>query len=551
VYEFDLGAWSRQITTTSAAAQTWFDRGLNWTYAYNQEEAVACFRKALEHDAECAMAWWGVAYANGPFYNRPWIRFTDSEIGETLPDCYSAAQAAAARLDRVTGAERALIAAIPIRFQSVGVTDRDTLNGWHEEFTAAMRLAHADYPDDLDIAALFAEAAVTCTPRQLWNLNTGEPNPSAHTVEVLAVLEHANALIQSSGQRHPGVPHMAIHALEMSPFPERALEAADSLCGQLPDGGHLEHMPGHIYVLCGDYAKCVEQSILAVAADDKYVAYAGPDNFYTTARCHDLHLYMYAAMLAGQFAPALTAADRICATADVGLIKSSAPFMASILDGYSAMRTHVLVRFGKWRQLTLEPAPVSPEVTPVCAAMHLYGKGIAHSALGEIDQAERTYDAFTHAVQRIPKESVLLNNTCEDVMAVGEAMLNGELEYRKHNFDAAFEKLREAVRRDDSLNYTEPWAWMHPPRHALGALLAEQGRFDEAQATFRADLGDDVSVPRCCQHPNNVWALHGLSECLERAGDTAESLAVQKRLEAAQARTDITITSSCFCRGAR
>jgi hypothetical protein len=70
-YNFDLGIWSRKISTRSDSAQLWFDRGLNWTYAYNHEEAVACFQSALEEDAECAMAWWGIAYACGPFYNRP------------------------------------------------------------------------------------------------------------------------------------------------------------------------------------------------------------------------------------------------------------------------------------------------------------------------------------------------------------------------------------------------------------------------------------------------------------------------------------------------
>ena len=67
-YDFDLGPWTRKVSTSSDACQRWFDRGLNWTYGFNHEEAVACFRRAASEDPSCAMAWWGVAYANGPFY---------------------------------------------------------------------------------------------------------------------------------------------------------------------------------------------------------------------------------------------------------------------------------------------------------------------------------------------------------------------------------------------------------------------------------------------------------------------------------------------------
>ena len=102
--------------------------------------------------------------------------------------------------------------------------------------------------------------------------------------------------------------------------------------------------------------------------------------------------------------------------------------------------------------------------------------------------------------------------------------------------------------RDDDLNYTEPWAWMHPPRHALGALLAEQGHLDEAEAVYRADLGMDDTVPRCCQHPDNVWSLTGLVECLEHRGSVGQLAFMQARLAIVRARADQNIRAPCFCR---
>jgi hypothetical protein len=122
------------------------------------------------------------------------------------------------------------------------------------------------------------------------------------------------------------------------------------------------------------------------------------------------------------------------------------------------------------------------------------------------------------------------------------------LEYHRGNHDIAYEHLREAVRRDDDLSYTEPWAWMHPPRHALAALLLEQGHAAEAEEVYRDDLGLSGRIQRCTQHPDNVWALHGLVECLERRGETRELPALRLKLAAALGKADIPITSSCMCR---
>ena len=131
---------------------------------------------------------------------------------------------------------------------------------------------------------------------------------------------------------------------------------------------------------------------------------------------------------------------------------------------------------------------------------------------------------------------------------VAEAMLDGELEYRKANHDVAFEHLREAVRREDGLLYDEPWGWMQPARHALGALLLEQGHVEEAEAVYRADLGLDDTLSRSSQHPENVWALHGLHECLTRRGAAGDAFMIRQRLDLALARAEMPIRASCLCR---
>ena len=73
-------------------------------------------------------------------------------------------------------------------------------------------------------------------------------------------------------------------------------------------------------------------------------------------------------------------------------------------------------------------------------------------------------------------------------------MLRGEILYRQAKYDEAFAALRQAIAFEDTLPYDEPWGWMQPARHALGALLLEQGHTDEAEAVFREDLGLAVSL---------------------------------------------------------
>src|SRR4051794_26845680 len=277
-----------------------------------------------------------------------------------------------------------------------------------------------------------------------------------------------------------------------------------------PDAGHLNHMPGHIYVLSGNYERARLSSQKAIQANDKYLAYAGPFTFYTVACCHDLHLMMHTCMLLGRYEDSIKAAEKMCRllTKDVLTVKDRPKFSMS-LEGYYSTKIHVMVRFGRWREIIDMPLPDDPQVYPVTTAMYHYAKGISHAFLKNFDRAEQERQHFRKSVARIPQERRFFNNPAHSILAVGEKMLDGELEYHKGNYEAAYEHLRQSVTLDDDLEYIEPWAWMHPPRHALAALLLEQGHYVEAEEIYRDDLGLTGKIQRCAQHPNNVWSLHG------------------------------------------
>jgi tetratricopeptide (TPR) repeat protein len=496
------------------------------------------------------MLHWGAAYAAGPFYNMPWCDFSEPEAIDCTAFCRSHIDQALALSDNATPPEKALIRALALRVQKSHTVSQSEYDSWDDAYAEAMRKVYSDFPENQDVMALFIEAMMTRTPWRLWDVKTGLPTVGADTLEAIAVCEKAIALAdERREQQHPAILHLHIHLLEMSPTPERAMDSADRLGGLCPDAGHIHHMPGHIYVLCGEYEKARITSEKAIRVNRKYLAYAGPYNYYTTARCHDLHLMMYTCMLLGQFGPAMAAAQEICENLPPDVIDmKNKPFIASTMEGYYAMKMHVLVRFGKWREIIDTPMPQDPKLYCVSTCMHHYAKGIAHAAMKCFTEAEDHKRQFYEALERVHPSRKSFNNSAIETLGVGEKMLLGELEYHKGNHKIAYACLRESVQRCDDLHYSEPWPWMHPPRHALGALLMEQGHYAEAEEVYRADLGLNDDVQRCAQHKNNVWSLHGLVECLKHRGETKERTDLQVLLTSALANTDVAITSSCCCR---
>jgi len=541
---YDLGNYSRRISTESPDSQLWFDRGLIWNYGYHHEEAIECFKKSLEFDPTCVMAHWGIAYASGPNYNKQWGDFDDDEKQTCLNDAHEAVANAKKNLDHAKAFEIELIEALDKRYPAD--PSIDDFGPWNDAFADAMRKVYQNHPDDMDICTIFAEAIMNRTPWKLWDLPTGKPAAGADTLEAIKVLETAFTRLADQGSnKHPGLLHMYLHLMEMSPHPEKALNAGDSLSELVPDAGHLLHMATHVDVLCGDYQNVVLRNHQAIQADQKYLARSGPMNFYTIYRCHNYHFKIYGAMFLGQKKVAIDTADELSAS----LTREVLEPMADWLEAFFPMKQHVLIRFGMWDEIKAQALPDDPDLYAMTTALINYAKTVAYAATGDLPGAEAARDDFRAAKAGLPETRMLFNNTCADILGVAEAMLEGELSYRKGDFDEAFDHLRRSVALDDNLPYDEPWGWMQPTRHALGALLLEQDRIEEAEVIYRADLGFDGTLARACQHPNNVWSLHGIHECLNRLGRENEAMLITPQLDIALARADVEIKYSCYCRG--
>ncbi|KAL3430413.1 hypothetical protein BDV09DRAFT_178633 [Aspergillus tetrazonus] len=543
---YNLGSFGHTITTSSADAQTWFNRGLTWVYSFNHVEGAYCFEQAIGHDPGCPMAHWGLAYAVGPNYNKPWEKFDLGDLHRSVQRGYEASQAAKRLAVKATPLEQALIEAMLRRFPTdEPARDYAALN---RSYANAMKLAYDAFGHDLNVAVLYADALMNMNPWSLWDLFTGLPNPNAPTLEVKAVLERALSQEGDGANQNPGLLHLYIHFIEMSPSPELGINAADRLRDLVPDAGHIHHMPTHLDILIGDWRRSIASNFKSTLADDKYFRRSGAKNFYTFYRMHDYHSLVYAAMFAGQSKVALDAVTRMEATVPEEVLRIESPPMADWLEQFMPIRLHVMVRFGMWEELKRKDLPHDQVLYAGTTATTHYARGIAFAATGDVEAARKEQDLFHKAWARVPETRRAYNGKMVDVLGVAAAMLEGEIKYRVANYDQAFESLRRAIDLEDKLPYSEPWSWMQPVRHAYAALMMEQGHLEEAAQVYRADLGMDTSVIRPRRHPNNVWSLQGYHECLVRMGRLEEAAVIEQPTKLALAVADVPIRASCFCR---
>jgi tetratricopeptide (TPR) repeat protein len=513
-----FGTYHRRVTTASPQAQRWFDQGMQLLYGFNHDEAIRSFREASHLDPNCAMAWWGIAYASGLHINNPEMSEQQSE------QAWDAALAALSRIDHASPVEQALIRAVAVRYAWPAPEDRRPLD---EAYADAMQEVWRHFPDDPDVGALFAESLMNLQPWDLWT-PLPEAEPKGRTLEIVAVLERVLEIRPD----HPGANHFFIHAMEASQEPARALRSADLLTTLVPGSGHLVHMPAHIYARLGRWADASDSNVRAVAADRAYFKLAPPPEFYGLYFVHNLHFLAWSAMMEARYETALRAARDVEADIPAAFLREWPQFA----DGFMSVTYKVMIRFGRWHDILAEPEP--PEFRRISRAMRHYARGVALSALGRTTEAQVELEAFEAAAMLIPDDWTVGNNSASDVVAIARHMLIGELAYREGRHADAFAALEKGVAMEDALAYDEPPGWMQPVRHALGALLMATGRYVEAEQVYRDDLA---------RNRNNGWAMLGLEQ----------SLLAQNRHEAARefagartsawARADVRPLSSCYC----
>ena len=568
--DYDFGnaenySFVNEITCNNDETRKVFILAYGHMLNYNHEEAIACFQRCTELDPNCAMAWWGIAYCLSSNYN--WT--------PGLGSGHDPIQQAVSLKDGCTELEKDLIDALAQRHSAEArdAADPTVLNMGNSpelnvSFAEAMAPLYEKYRGNLDVTAVYVEALMNLKAWQLWDKNTttGEIIPADdNTLLLVKVMEDAFETVEGA-KEHIALCHLYCHALELSPFPERALPAADVLRTAMPGLGHLVHMPSHIDAWVGQWKEAVDCNIAAVEADDRYVELTGNESqFYKFYRMHNHHFVVWCAMFEGQYEVAMKYARKAVATLPAGDKDSGVQFMlagiipmgAIFLESYVTMPWHVMIRFGKWDEILNEPLHTDKAVFPAAIATQHYARGVAYASLGKVSEAEIEQELFKQALQNPSLVGRVLHNNLmyQDpsdgpcILLVNDAILDGEIEYRRQylakergedaDFGVAFDHLRRGVELSLNLAYNEPWGQMQPVRHILGALLLEQGEVEEAEEVYRADI--DL-------WKDNMWGLLGLKLCLEARGDTSGELEkVADQFKERSSRADIMPAKTCFC----
>ncbi len=506
------------VTTNSNLVQQYVNQGLVLAYGFNHAEAARSFYYASKLDPECAMAYWGFAYVLGPNYN-----------AGMEPDNYERAYIAIQKAlqlsnNDISTKEKALINALAKRYLKDPVDDRNELD---IAYSKAMAEVYENFPNDADVATLYAESMMDLHPWDLWDK---EGNTKAWTPKIISTLEHAIAL----NAKHPGAHHFYIHVVETSFEPEKGLYSSQLFDEDLaPGAGHLVHMPSHIYIRTGDYHKGTLSNIRAIAVDSSYVSACNAQGAYPLSYFpHNYHFMAATATLEGNSKWAIEAADKVAAHSNILLMKE--PGWGTI-QHYYTIPYYVYVKFGKWEQIlemkNEDPTLKYPE------AVRNYARGMAFLGIKDIASAKKELLSLeNYANDNSLKEITIWDiNSVDVLLQIAKRVLKAEILANESNYVESIVLLSEAATIEDGLNYNEPPDWFFSVRHHLGAVQIEAEKYEDAIHTYEEDLE---------RLPKNGWALHGLKLAYSKLNDTDKTAEIDERLNTIWATADTKIITS-------
>ena len=494
-YSEALGPLTRPITTSSPEAQKFFDQGVQMMYAFTPLRAARSFRQAQREDPNCAMCFWGEAWAWGPYLN--------GGMGpDDAPRAYeNIMRAKTLAAEYANGVERALIEAMSIRYAREH--DRESRREMDEAYAEAMAEVYRRFPDDVEVGTLYGESLMLLEPRRgRWDIE----KPAVQKIHT--VLEAVLAI----DLKHPGACHLYVHATEPTIRPEKAEACADHLGASIPGASHIQHMPSHTYNRVGRWGDAVRANLDAWHSDLR----AEHDIAWAIYPSHNLHMLLFAASMDGQGAVAVQAAR------DYGKIVSSGNF-------YEAM---TLLRFGRFDEiLELD----DPPDRGIQRGFWDFSRGYAFLRTDDMGRAK----FYLEKVQLAAEETSgsFRGHSAADLLGVVAGILEAEILRAEDENERAVKVLEAVVEVEDGLRYDEPEPLNFSARHWLGDLLLEMERYVDAEAVFEAALED---------HPRNGWSLFGLEAALRARNRMSEADKVNELFREAWARSDTWITASIF-----
>jgi len=512
------GIYTWKISTKNDSAQFYFNQGINMYYSFHIIEAMASFKKASKFDPDCAMLYWAQALTYGPNIN---------DFGYTASyNAFLAAGRAIESCGNCTEKEEMLIRAQRSRYTGDSTENRNELN---QVYVNQMKEVYDTFPNDPDVAALYADAMMLQHPWDLWKT---DGTPKEWTPLIRQVLEK----LLGKSLNHPGGNHYYIHVMEPSPFAAKALPSAERLGKTNPGLSHVVHMPSHIYLRTGYYQKGIDVNIAAVKSYKKsiplYAPVTGADFLYII---HNLHMKTNNAMLGGNFKVSEAAANETRNSIPVDYLSIPAP-MGSYVQYIYMTPVLVSIRFGKWNQLLQMSKPDNAQV--YANVLYHFGRGMALANLSRMTEAKHELEELKNllsdtslAIPFTPFSPAL------DGTVVASKLLSGTIALKEKKINDAIIDFSEAVNVEQNMVYNEPRDWLLNPKHFLGnAYLADKDGLN-AEKVFKKDL---------LNNNENGWALFGLYKALLLQKKTAEASKILVKFRIAFNKADIKITSPVY-----
>ena len=502
------------VSTTSDSAQFYFNQGINTYYGFHIIEAMASFKKAAKFDSTSAMIHWAQALAYGPNIN---------DLGYAASNDALLATGKAVELSTTgTAKEKILIEAQQVRYSADSTISREKLN---QRYADKMKEAYEKYPDDANIAALYADALMLQHPWDLWNVN-GTPKP--WTPLIREVLEK----LLSRYPDHPGANHYYIHVMEPSPFAAKAKPSADRLGKLTPGLSHLVHMPSHIYLRTGDYRKGALVNENAINSYKKYIRLfppvTGNDFLYII---HNLHMQTNHAMMEGDSSYSIGSANETVNSIPKDYLSMPAP-LGNYMQYLYMTPVFAHIRFGNWNELLLMKQPDKTQI--YSNVLYHFGRGMAFTH--QAKQAEAGQEL--EMMRQLMKDSSLAIpmtpfSPAIEGAVVAENLLAGSIGLAEKKYIDAVTAFSKAVTTEENMVYNEPRDWMLNPKHFLGNAYLDAKKFSAAREVFQNDLQNNNE---------NGWALFGLYKALLGEKKKAEAQKTLTRFKKAFAKADIVLT---------
>lgn len=480
---------SYDVTTDKAEAQTLFNQGLAFTFGFNHEEAAKSFRLAQEADPECAMCYWGEAFALGPNINAPMFP-------EAVEPAWAALEKARSLSENASEKEQALINALGYRYEAAPVEDRSKLDN---AFADAMDTVALQHPEDDLIAVLAAEANMDTQAWDYWD-NNGR-TPKGRTARTVSLIEG----VLARNPDYTAAIHLYIHITEASQNPYRAADHADRLAALTPTLGHLVHMPSHTYYRIGRFKQSLEHNIKAVAADEAYLDNAEASILYEYGYyTHNIHFAMTSAQMAGDAATALAMAEKLDEKLPMDMA-AAAPWVQPI----KAAPYYAMAQFAAPEDILALEDP--GDALPFLKGAWHYARGEAFAKQGDREAAMGEVEAISTLVAEADLSALTDGGVpALDVLNIARLTVIARAAAAEGDHASAVEAMEDVVALQDTMAYMEPPYWYYPAKQTLAAMVLQQGEAERAEQLFLEAL---------TYSPNNAWVLYGLSETYKAQND--------------------------------